>query len=117
MKFSRRVCRSHWWADHRHQRRCGMNAKRSTLIAVSAALVVGLVGCAPSSGAEGEDVTLIWANTGGQEAEREKTAFQDPFTEETGINIENVAFVNLTAQLQKMVEAGDPEWDIFHNVP
>lgn len=94
-----------------------MNAKRTTAVAVSAALMIGLVGCAPSSGGEGEDVTLIWANTGGQEAEREKAAFQDPFTEETGIKIENVAFVNLTAQLQKMVEAGDPEWDIFHNVP
>lgn len=95
-----------------------MEWKKSGKVAAIATVVLSLAACAsgtPEAG--GDPVTLTWANVGGQEAEREKTAFHDPFTEETGIQIESVAFSNLIAQLQKMVESGKPVWDVLHNVP
>ncbi|MFC7787958.1 extracellular solute-binding protein [Microbacterium sp. MAHUQ-60] len=96
--------------------------KKSAKLAVALAAVLSLAACgsgasAGNGGDGGEKVTLTWANVGGQEAEREKFAFHDPFTDETGIKIESVAFSNLIAQLQKMVESGKPVWDVVHNVP
>lgn len=96
-----------------------MVLRKSWKVGAVAALILSLAACGatPASESEGEDVTLTWANVGGQEAEREKAAFHDPFTEESGIKVESVAFSNLIAQLQKMVESGKPVWDVVHNVP
>lgn len=85
-----------------------------TSAAVAVAMAMALSACGSGGGTDG-DVTLTWASTGGQESDREKAAFQDPFTDESGIEVENVEYTNLVAQLKTMVESGKPVWDVINN--
>lgn len=61
-----------------------------------------------------EDVVLTWETTGGPATEKEKTAFQDPYTEEIGVRFENVSSPSAVNQIQTMVETGNVLWDVTH---
>lgn len=90
--------------------------KRLGLIGVSVIALVSLAACAPAAGGgDGADTTLTWETTGGEATKVEKAAFQDPFTEETGITFENVTSATAVSQIQTMVETGNTVWDVVHS--
>lgn len=84
-------------------------------IALSAATLLALAACTPAAGGGGPAaVTLTWETTGGEATKVEKAAFQDPFTEESGIAFENVTSSTAVTQIQTMVDTGNTVWDVVH---
>ncbi|WP_305686612.1 extracellular solute-binding protein [Microbacterium sp.] len=107
--------------------RTGVFAGRTTKVnraimatTASATLLVALAACTASSGESStvgdseSDVVLTWQTTGGPATEKEKEAFQDPYTAESGVTFENVSSPTAVNQVTTMVETGNVIWDIVH---
>lgn len=97
--------------------------KSHGLLALTVAGVLSLAGCSGggsgsagngSSDAPAEDIVLTWETTGGPATEKEMEAFQDPYTEESGVRFENVSSPTAVNQIQTMVDTGNVIWDITH---
>lgn len=101
------------------KRGSSMNKRRASLVLIVIASL-GLSACAssnadvPDDGGPTSDVVLTWETTGGPATEKEKEAFQDPFTAETGIRFENVSSPTAVNQIQTMVDTGNVLWDVTH---
>lgn len=87
---------------------------------VSATMLIALAACTASNGESStgddsaSDVVLTWQTTGGPATEKEKEAFQDPYTAESGVAFENVSSPTAVNQVTTMVETGNVIWDIVH---
>ena len=81
------------------------------LLAVSLLLVADYGGPAAQEKVSG---TLVVANYGGLNAERQKKAFYDPFAQETGVKVVmDQAGGQQVAKLQAQVAAGRVEWSLI----
>lgn len=88
-------------------------------VALTAAALLSLSACGATEsespdGQPQSDVVLTWETTGGVATEKEKEAFQDPYTAETGVRFENVSSPSAVNQIQVMVETGNVLWDVTH---
>lgn len=101
------------------KRGSSMNKRRRSLVLVVIASL-SLSACAssnadtPDGGGPANDVVLTWETTGGPATEKEKEAFQDPYTAETGVRFENVSSPTAVNQIQTMVDTGNVLWDVTH---
>jgi putative spermidine/putrescine transport system substrate-binding protein len=98
-------------------------AKYVRLAAVAAVAGLALAGCASGGGdadstaAAGGDQKLVIASWGGAFTEATKTNLAEPFTAETGIEVEIVdAPGTQVTQMQQMVDSGDVQWDILDSL-
>ena len=84
----------------------------SATAAVAAGALV-LTSCAGggAGGSDGESTTLTAVSYGGPYQEAQSTAFFQPFTEETGIEVVEDSPTDY-AQLRSMVESERPTWDL-----
>ncbi|HYM70521.1 MAG TPA: ABC transporter substrate-binding protein [bacterium] len=90
--------------------------RRALTMGVSAAALSGAVvdllagagQAAPPMKGTGEVVVCTW---GGSYANAQKTAFFDPFEQETGIKVRIVGVPDV-AKIQAMVQTGNVEWDL-----
>ncbi|GAA3198675.1 extracellular solute-binding protein [Microbacterium terregens] len=95
----------------------GLGMLAALMFTVSACAAVDPVSADPDgtrSAPPTSDVVLTWETTGGPSTEREKAAFQDPYTATTGVRFENVSSPTAVNQIQTMVETGNVLWDITH---
>lgn len=97
--------------------RCARSRRSRALAAASAASagLLFLAGCSSSdeSGADGESQSFVMVSWGGTWTEATKEYLTDPFTEETGIEVEIVENSSYTAGLEAQAEAGRIEWDLL----
>lgn len=84
-------------------------------LALTGVIALTLAGCGGDPDASGEegDTTLVW-EANAANAESLKTAFQDPYEDETGIRVENVSSPTAVNQIQTMVDSGNVIWDMTH---
>jgi len=93
-----------------------MKTKLTLGLAVIAATGIALSGCAVSAdsgekkGDGGSGGSLVFASFGGDFQDKQIKAWQEPFTEETGVVFENDAVD--VAKLKAMVDAGKTTWDL-----
>ncbi|MFQ5939918.1 MAG: extracellular solute-binding protein, partial [Alphaproteobacteria bacterium] len=81
---------------------------KTTPIALAGMFAAGLM-AAPAAGAQ-EILTFVSFGGGYQDAQRE--AIIKPFTEETGITVNEASYGGETGKIRAMVISGNVEWDI-----
>lgn len=86
------------------------NAAVSRRLFLQGVAAAGLAGAAGTAAASNE--SLVIALWGGSWEAAMRRAWFDPFMSATGIKIETVTG-NTLGRLQAMVDAGQPEWDLF----
>jgi len=77
------------------------------------ALVAGCAGGSAGSESAGETDTLTYVSYGSESQEIQIQAFQEPFTEQTGIEFRNDSPPD-SAKLKAMTTSGDVSWDVVH---
>lgn len=98
-----------------------MKLTRWSLLALIAALVIGLVACGDDdddgggepAAASKDGGKLVFVSPGGSYAAAFNAAFLEPFQDETGIEIEQVeGGDDPIAQVKAQVESGNVQWDV-----
>lgn len=85
------------------------------LSAISSLLLLAAVsGC--GSGSEGGTTALTYASYGGTFEDGQKTAWQEPYTEETGVQFANTSPSD-TSMIKAQVDSGNVQWDIADTDP
>lgn len=91
--------------------------KLRSLLSVGAAscLVLSVAACGSSSeGGDSDSSSLTFAGFGGALQEAQKTAWFEPFTEETGITVNEGSTPDVAA-LKTQIDSGNVQWDVVED--
>ena len=92
---------------------CRRQVLRGMGAGAGSAMLGGLFGARPSSAAE----QVVWAGWGGDYQGLQSMAFAPPFTEDTGVEVVEVASPgNMVAIIKAQIEGSNPEWDVVELV-